>query len=90
MCTFGNILKELIPARGVTQVDLANYLGVTQQTVSHYVNDKREPDLKTFYKICKYFEINTQLVLGEMCRKAVEGDDTIDNTRTNCYNFIIR
>lgn len=44
-------LRELIQQSGITQVELANKLGVKQQTLSSWIV-KRWPNLKSIEKIC--------------------------------------
>lgn len=48
------LLKEL-EARDLTQTDLADYLGVSRQTVNYYImkGDKKRPNDKVLYKIAK-------------------------------------
>ena len=91
MCSFGVILKDLISCRGVSQKDVADYVGVTQQAINNYVNDRREPDLQTFFKICQFFEVNCHLVLTEMNIRRVEDVNDLDSVIShNGTNYIIR
>lgn len=51
-------LKELRQARGITQKDLAEYLGCTEQTVSNYESGRRGADYETQLKIAEYFNVS--------------------------------
>lgn len=44
--TLGNTLKYMRENVGMTEKDLAIQLHVTTATLSHYENDKRQPDLR--------------------------------------------
>ena len=57
-------LKELRAAKGMTQADLANYLGITQQAIAKWERDKAEPDIETLNKIADYFHVTTDELLG--------------------------
>lgn len=52
-----NNLKEILDRKDIKQEELAEYLGLSQNTVSQYVNAKREPKLKIICKICEYLKI---------------------------------
>ncbi len=57
-------LKELRIAAGLTQQELSIVFFVNQRTVSNWENGKREPDLVTFVKIAKFFEVSADYLLG--------------------------
>jgi len=54
-----NDLKNIMNRKGVTQQELAEHLAISQNTISQYVNAKREPNLDTICKICNYLDIKT-------------------------------
>lgn len=49
-----NRIKELRKQKGIKQKELAKSLGVTQQTISLYEKDNREPKLATWKKTSKF------------------------------------
>lgn len=49
---------------GMTQNDLAEQLGVSQQTISKYENGSREPDLENLIRMSKIFHVTTDYLLG--------------------------
>lgn len=57
------LLKEL-EARELTQTDLADYLGVSRQTVNYYImkGDKKRPGDKVLYKIAKFFKMSPETI----------------------------
>lgn len=57
-------LKELRAIKDITQADLARLLGVTQQAVAKWENEKAEPDNDTLIKLADYFHVSTDYILG--------------------------
>ncbi|BDG61886.1 hypothetical protein caldi_29760 [Caldinitratiruptor microaerophilus] len=60
---FGQMLKALRTAKGLTQQDIANYLGVTPEAVGNWERGTREPDLATLLKLAKYFDVAVHYLL---------------------------
>ena len=52
MDIFGDNLRDLMEEVGVGQNQLARDIGVSNQTISYYINKKRMPSLPTFINIC--------------------------------------
>ena len=52
MDIFGDNLRDLMEEVGVGQNQLAREIGVSNQTISYYINKKRMPSLPTFINIC--------------------------------------
>lgn len=61
---FGDKLKQLLKEKDETQTALSKYLNVERNTVSSYVNNKRQPNFDTLKKIAKYFDVTTDYLLG--------------------------
>ena len=60
----GLILKELRKEKKLTQTELANYLCTTQDTISLWELGKSYPDIPTLIKICKFFDVTSDYILG--------------------------
>lgn len=60
----GLILKELRKEKKLTQTELANYLCTTQDTISLWELGKSYPDIPTLIKICKFFNVTSDYLLG--------------------------
>lgn len=56
----GNRLKQLRKEKGVTQKQIATYLGIKQNSYSQYENGDRELGLETISKIAKYYKVAVQ------------------------------
>ena len=51
-------LKELLLLNGLSQEDLAKYLGLSKQTINMKINNKRAFKLKEISKICYLLKID--------------------------------
>lgn len=60
----GDRIKELREERGILQRELANALKLTQQTISLYESNKREPDAETLSKIADFFGVSIDYLIG--------------------------
>lgn len=74
---FCDIIRELRKSFNISQVQLANELGVTKQCVSNWENDNILPSLDMLLKIAKYFNVTTDYLLG------VSNDNIVDVTGLN-------
>lgn len=57
-------LRELRKDRGITQKDLAQALDFSATCYAGYEQGYREPDLKTLRKLCIYFDVSADYLLG--------------------------
>jgi len=57
-------IYELRLSFGWTQVQLAQKLGITKQTVSNWENDNIQPSIDMLIKISKIFNVSTDYLLG--------------------------
>jgi len=60
----GNRLKQLRIEYGILQKDLAEQLQLSQQTISLYESNKRQPDYDTLRTIAGFFNVSTDYILG--------------------------
>ncbi|MDR0975888.1 MAG: helix-turn-helix domain-containing protein [Christensenellaceae bacterium] len=61
---FASKLHELRMSNKQSQSQLANILKVSQDTISLWELGKSYPDLKTFYEICKLYEVSADYLIG--------------------------
>lgn len=59
----GEQIKSLRMARNISQVTLANQLGVTKQSVSNWENNNILPSIDMLKKIAAYFSCTTDYLL---------------------------
>ncbi len=57
-------IKELRLSFGISQVKLAEDLGVSKQCVSNWENDNVQPSIDMLIKIVKYFNVSCDYMLG--------------------------
>ena len=85
-CKISEKLSTLRTAKGVTQDDVAQALGISNKTVSKWENGTSMPDLTMLVMLAKYYEVTTDTLLGiadtakksfrETVRAEFEGLDT--------------
>lgn len=63
--TFNTVLQNLRAEKGVPQLMVAEYLGITKQSYSLYELGKRNPDNEMLYKISEYFNVSLDYLLGK-------------------------
>jgi len=62
---FADRLKEMRADKGVTQVQLAEALGVSKGTVAMWEIGKREPNFETLCALSDYFDRRVDYILGK-------------------------
>ncbi len=61
---FNEKLKEARKLIGVSQKDVATAIGIERTTYSNYEQGIREPDLATLTKLCIFFNVSADYLLG--------------------------
>lgn len=61
---FGEKLKDLRNFKKLTQKDVANILELSVTCYAGYEQGYREPDFKTLKKICTFFEVSSDYLIG--------------------------
>ncbi|AGK96601.1 helix-turn-helix domain-containing protein [Clostridium pasteurianum] len=59
-----NRIRELRKKKGLTQVDLAKLLNVSDRTIGFYENEQRDPDTTTLKKLADFFDVTIDYLLG--------------------------
>lgn len=72
---FGDIIHNLRKSRNLSQVEVANCLDVTKQTVSNWENNNILPSIDMLIKVSKLFSVSTDylLELDDRCFLEVSG-----------------
>ena len=60
----GKRIYELRVAFGWNQVQLADKLGVSKQTVSNWENENIQPSIEMLIRLAKLFNVSTDYMLG--------------------------
>lgn len=61
---FGERLRELREIRGLTQVQLAEILHTSKQSIWNYEAKHREPSIQTLLEIANYFNVTVDYLVG--------------------------
>lgn len=64
MNSFSRIITLLRKEKGITQKQAANDLGISQALLSHYEKGLRECGLDFLIKLCDYYNVSSDYVLG--------------------------
>jgi len=62
--TLGNRISKILKAKGMSQRSMAYAIGITEATMSRYVNDERTPNAEVIVKIAKLLHTTTDDLLG--------------------------
>lgn len=66
---FDDRLKNLRLARGLSQTQVANDLGMPQKTYCNYERNEREPNSTALIKLATYFGVTLDYLLDYHCEK---------------------
>lgn len=78
---FPKQIKYLRQSRALSQVQLADKLGVKKQSISNWENDNIRPSVEMLEKIADFFDVSTDYLLGrEEKGKGLGGVNTLDVT----------
>lgn len=69
---FGDSIKNLRLSRNLSQIQLADALSVSKQTVSNWENNNILPSIEMLVKISLYFSVSTDYLLELNDRKYIE------------------
>lgn len=62
--SFGSRLKELRIEKNSSQKQVASDIGISITTISQYESDSRFPNKEILKRICKYYQISSDYLLG--------------------------
>ena len=65
-------IRSLRNNRGISQVELAEALHVTKQSVSNWENNNIQPSIEVLVKIARYFSVRADYLLGFDDRDYIE------------------
>lgn len=61
---FGKRLRELRKIKGLSQEQVGKELGFSARAYSHYENGERDPSIATLIKMCKFFDVSADYLIG--------------------------
>lgn len=69
---FGDMIKRLRQSHNLNQVQLANSLNVSKQTISNWENNNILPSIEMLVRIAEYFSVSTDYLLELDSRRYIE------------------
>lgn len=81
-------IRRLRTIHNLSQVNLANALGISKQCVSNWENDNILPSIEMLIKIANYFSVSTDYLLGLDDRRYLEISDLSDETLSHIQLLI--
>lgn len=66
-----DVIKKLRTERGITQKQLGDAVGVSQQAVNAYENTETQADYMTLQRIADYFSVTVDYLLGRNSENSV-------------------
>ena len=61
---FGDVLRQLLEEKNLTQKELAMDLNMGATTIGNYIRNLREPDFETLKAFAAYFHVSTDYLLN--------------------------
>ena len=79
-------LTELRQSRGISQKELADYLGITREAYSHYERSTREPNLEAVMKLVNYYGIQVSDLINESTIPITHNSENNSATLSSTFN----
>ncbi len=57
-------VRELMKEENLTQVELANKIGLKQNTISAWLLNKKEPSIRSLWLVADYFNVDIDYLVG--------------------------
>ena len=78
-------LKKLREEVKISQKQLAEFIGVSQQSINKYENHNIEPDIETMIRIADYFNTSVDYLIGHTdLRRKIEETQPYDLNANEC------
>ena len=71
-------IRALRITKGINQIQLANKLGVTKQSISNWENDNILPSVDMLVKLAAFFSVSTDFLLGLDNRRTLSVENLSD------------
>lgn len=72
------ILRDLREDRDLRQIDVSNAVGIDQRTLSNYETGKTNPDSVAISKLCDFYNITADYLLGRENPEQKTSEEIID------------
>ena len=79
-------LKKLREEAGISQKQLAEFIGVSQQSINKYENHNIEPDIDTMIRIADFFNTSVDYLIGHTdLRRKIEPTLAYELNTDECF-----
>ena len=68
-------LMKIRKSKGLSQQDVADYLGISRQAYCNYENDKREASYERLLQVSEYVNVTVDELLGRGAKPQITDDD---------------
>lgn len=72
-----NRLRDLREDRDLRQIDVSNAIGIDQRTLSNYETGKTNPDSFAIIKLCDFYNVSADYLLGREVQEKTTSDEII-------------
>lgn len=72
-----NRLRDLREDRDLRQIDVSNAVGIDQRTLSNYETGKTNPDSFAIIKLCDFYNVSADYLLGREVQEKTTSDEII-------------
>ena len=79
-------LIELRKKKKISQGELANQIKISQQSISSYENNTREPDIETLIKLADFFEVSIDYLVGRNNENIINEKITLPTDEVKMLN----
>ncbi len=73
-----NRLRDLREDRDLRQIDVSNATGIDQRTLSNYETGKTNPDSFAIIKLCDFYNVSADYLLGREIECNSSADDIVN------------
>lgn len=78
--SIGSTIKRLRREKGITQEELAEYLGITSRAVSQWERERTSPDISALPALCHVFDVSADVLL----------EIDVDKSAVEIKNYLLR
>ena len=72
-----NRLRDLREDRDLRQIDVSKAIGIDQRTLSNYETDKTNPDSFAIIKLCDFYNVSADYLLGRESNTSTTTDEIV-------------
>ena len=83
----GDKLRDLREDMGLTQNEVAQKTDCTLAMISNYELNRREPDLNTLKKLCNFYSVTADYLLGRSSEPKSYNQSSLSHRQKELFNY---